>query len=190
MTAATRAARGPIGSALGATRAAAAVLAALLALPAGARNTGTAAAPAVSAASAEPSSSAAPASPAAPVQATRQLTGPAVFAVRPPPAAIEGQEGGDEALAHLAFAVAGLRRCLGRNPVAFETVAADALTLTDGGTRHALRFGVTDDGLAIVLAEPGRGVRVVRGGVGPSALPHLAQQAAWSYWRARRCRQE
>jgi hypothetical protein len=127
--------------------------------------------------------------PAEPVRATWRVQAPTVLAVRPPAAAIVGQEGGDEALAHLAMAQQALRRCLGTRQVRHESVEADELTLLDGERSRPLRFGVTDDGLAIVLVEPGRRERVVRSPVGPSALSSLAPQAAWDYWRARRCRQ-
>jgi hypothetical protein len=125
---------------------------------------------------------------AAPVEAVHRVTGPVVIALRPPAAAIAGQEGGDEALAHLGFAIDALRRCLRGAPVRFETVEADRLVLQDGPRRRTVAFGPVDDGLAVVLTEPGRPPQVVRSGVGPSALAHQAQQAAWTYWRARRCR--
>lgn len=141
--------------------------------------------PAVAAAS-----SASPAGPAPVAAAALRISGPTLIAVRPPAASMAGQEGADEALAHLEFALADTRRCLGAKRVRFENVEGERVTISDRRGTQTVDFGIVDDGIGAVLAEPGRPLVVVRPTVGSSSLAHLLPQAAYAYWRVRACRRD
>lgn len=127
---------------------------------------------------------------AAPVEARRTVRGPTLIAWLPPSVRVKGDEGAQEAVSHVHFALAETRRCLGGMAVRFEVVYADRLTLVVRGKGESLASSEQGDGIAMVLAEPDRPTSLVQSAVGPSALQHQLPQAAFEYWRVQACNRE
>ncbi len=141
------------------------------------------------AACASPASAPAAASaPGAAVEVQRTLAGPTVYALLPPEARDASVEGVAEARAHVRFALADTRQCLGALPHRLETVFADRLVVVDGTRRQAFAPDPLGPGIGAVLIEPGRDGVMVQSMVGASALSHQLRQAAFDYWRAPACR--
>lgn len=118
------------------------------------------------------------------------ISGPTLVAFLPPEAGQPGVEGAGEALAHVGFALADTRRCLGTKAVRFETVYADRVTVQGAHGQQTFEVRNLGQGVGAVLAEPGRPATVIHTEVGPSSLAHQLPQAAFEYWRVPACKRE
>ncbi|WP_418320000.1 hypothetical protein [Piscinibacter sakaiensis] len=132
-----------------------------------------------------------PAAPAVALAETRiDLGGPTLVAFLPPDAQQPGVEGAAEAVAHVGFAMADTRQCLGDKPVSMTTVFADRLTINEGGNLRTIELDRLGQGIGAVLAEPGRADHIVKVEVGASSLSHLLPQAAFDYWQQAACKRD
>lgn len=138
----------------------------------------------------------APAPPAVPpadqkpktVDARVEIAGPTIIAFLPVEAEQAGYEGAAEAVAHVRFALADTRQCLGGKMVQTTTVFADRLTIRDGAKQRTIELGKLGQGIGAVLAEPGRPENIVYTEVGASSLQYLLPQAAFEYWQQAACK--
>jgi hypothetical protein len=136
-----------------------------------------------------PATAPAAAAPAS-VEEQRTISGPTILVLVPPEARDAQAEGAAEALAHVRFALADTRRCLGAKPVRLETVFADRLVVHNAGYPLDLAPDAIGPGIGAVLIEPGRAGVVVQTMVGASSLQYQLPQAVFDYWRVRACRRD
>lgn len=127
---------------------------------------------------------------ARPVTVQVSVSGPTIIAFLPPEASQPDVEGAGEAVAHIRFAIADTRRCMGVKAVRFEIVYADRVVVKAAHVQQTFDVGSLGQGIGALLAEPGRPATVVHTEVGPSSLAHRLPQAAFEYWRLVACRRE
>jgi hypothetical protein len=127
---------------------------------------------------------------AAPVEVRHAITGPTLIAFLPPAARDAKAEGAAEAQAHLRFALADTRRCLGAKVVRLETVFADRMLVHDGARTQVFTPDPLGLGMGAVLVDPGRRGMLVQSMVGASSLSYQLPQAVFDYWHVPACRRE
>lgn len=118
------------------------------------------------------------------------LAGPTIIAFLPADAQQAELEGAAEAVAHVGFALADTRQCLGSLPVLMKTVYASRLTIGDGAAERTIELARLGQGIGAVLAEPGRPERTVHTEIGASSLQRLLPQAAHEYWGQPACKRD
>lgn len=126
----------------------------------------------------------------------RQLTsesvavaGSTLIAYMPPELREPKDNGEEEAVSHLRFAVEDTVKCLRPKRIRVVVVYADRLILKNRGAAETISVNTFGQAIGAVLATPGKRAKVVAAEHGPSTLLQLLPAAAGRYWHAEGCGQ-